>query len=810
MIRRNRSTHQSGPAYRKGGHIRKMLTPAFLLLLFVAAWPFQAYPAAPTYPISTDVQTTRQRTVSPAPIPGATEIAIGDVAQYDTLGYSHYTFGDPVDYGALLPDGAPVGPYASTETLLTYFSISDTHITDKESPAQVLFFGWTGTFGNANLPAYSPVILYTTQVLDAAAQTINALHAQTPFDFGIGLGDPANSNLYNGLRWHIDVLDGKRIVPSSGAHKGAGTIDYQKPYQSAGLDKTIPWYQVIGNHDQYWAGGLFPNDYVRRTLVGNTVLDMGLADGFLSLDARGIYTGVVDGTTPFGTVTDCGAAGTMAAPIVAADPNRHALTTDTSTSLNWMKEFFKTTSKPNGHGFTKANLDRDFVSYTFEPKADVPVKVIVLDDTCKPNPYAAEGSYSHGCLDQSRYDWLINELDRGQAEGKLMIIAAHVPVGPQSNVPDAPVPANPQAPNVPNDTVVPMFLSTCITDTAAVGVPCPAGVDIANNVPVPPYTVVTDATLLATLHNYSNLILWMAGHRHINTVTPQPEPAGQGPEFGFWEVETASLRDFPQTFRTFEIKRNDNNTVSVRITNVDPAVQGTGSPAETSRGYAIGAYRIETGTPGLTDTTSHVYNAELIKPLAAPYTITVNVTGAGAVKMGPYSPATCSAASPPCSAAYLPGTQVTLTPISAAGSAFAGWSACSGTSTCNIAMNSDVTVIATFVTAPTLVVTPNYKSFGTIRRGNGAVATFTVRNTVAKGVADLTIGTITKTGTDASQFKLVAGKDGCSGHTLKPGKSCTFRAGFAPTSVNTKLGVITIPSNDPNGPAVLQITGVGK
>ena len=132
----------------------------------------------------------------------------------------------------------------------------------------------------------------------------------------------------------------------------------------------------------------------------------------------------------------------MAAPIVAADRRRRALSTDTSTSLNWMKQFFNTTSEPKGHGFTQENLDRDFVSYTFEPKASVPLKVIVLDDTCKEIPFTSSGKhavYAHGCLDQTRYDWLVNELDQGQAEGKLMIIAAHLPVGPQLNVPDAPV-----------------------------------------------------------------------------------------------------------------------------------------------------------------------------------------------------------------------------------------------------------------------------------------------------------------------------------------------------------------------------------
>ena len=32
-------------------------------------------------------------------------------------------------------------------------------------------------------------------------------------------------------------------------------------------------------------------------------------------------------------------------------------------------------------------------------------------------------------LDTERYNWLISELDKGQAAGYLMIIAAHVPIG---------------------------------------------------------------------------------------------------------------------------------------------------------------------------------------------------------------------------------------------------------------------------------------------------------------------------------------------------------------------------------------------
>jgi hypothetical protein len=807
---------------KQSGYFLKNVPVYCILFLFVALLPFQARPAEPTYPISTDVRTTRERTVRPVELPtDTTQITIDKVSQYATYGYSSWTFGAGVDAGPRLPDGPYNGVPTPRETLLTFFTISDIHIVDKESPGQAIYgaFGPEQDppigFGNTNTSAYSPIMMSTTHVLDAAVQTINVLHSRKPFDFGISLGDDANSTQYNELRWFIDVMDGKRITPSSGAHRGATFTDYQKPYQAAGLDKSIPWYQTIGNHDQFWCGSDLFNDYARNILLGKTILNIGLdwsvppPPPWPTLDGRGFYMGVIDGKTEYGDPTGYGPVGNTVPPImptVAADRNRRSLSTATSTSLNWMKEFFKTTSTPKGHGFTQTNLDNDFASYSFEPRASVPLKVIVLDDTCKENPYSVYGTYARACLDQVRYDWLVNELDKGQAEGKLMIIAAHIPVGPLWNVPDAPpIPPN----NYSNNMVVPLFLSTCLIKQDSP----------PNCEAIPPYTVVTDTSLLATLHNYSNLILWIAGHRHINTVTPQAALSGQGREFGFWEVETPSLRDHPQQFRTFEIVRNSDNTVSILVTDVDPAVQGE-SPAAKSRGYGIGAARISAGCPSkdecpaFTDTTSHSYNAELIKPLALPYTVTVAVngtgTGAGTVISSPYSGIACDVDSSPCSATYLPGTKVALVATPAAGSAFAGWTPCAGTSTCTIVMNSDAMVTANFTQAPTLAITPTYKDFGTRRVGQKATVTFTVTNTTTKGIADLTITTLTMGGTDAGQFILVAGKDRCSGQTIQSGKTCTFQVSFKPTSANTKMATLTIHSNDPDEPEIIQVTGVGN
>ena len=118
---------------------------------------------------------------------------------------------------------------------------------------------------------------------------------------------------------------------------------------------------------------------------------------------------------------------------------------------------------------------------------------------------------------------------------------------------------------------------------------------------------------MSKLHEYPNLILWIAGHRHYNTVTAQISPDKNRPELGFWEVETSSLRDFPQQFRTFEIVRNSDNTVSVFATNVDTAVRD-GTPAARSRSYAVAIGQITNTTVPYLPTAS--YNAELVKQLS--------------------------------------------------------------------------------------------------------------------------------------------------------------------------------------------------
>jgi hypothetical protein len=121
--------------------------------------------------------------------------------------------------------------------------------------------------------------------------------------------------------------------------------------------------------------------------------------------------------------------------------------------------------------------------------------------------------------------------------------------------------------------------------------------------------------------------MWLSGHRHLNTVKAfvSPDPV-DAPEKGFWQVETPSLREFPQQFRTFAIHLNSDYTISIVATDVDPAVKD-GTPAATSRKYAVATAQIvdvwdmiikhnPTGDPTLKEMPSGSYNAELFKQLS--------------------------------------------------------------------------------------------------------------------------------------------------------------------------------------------------
>ncbi|HYA41110.1 MAG TPA: hypothetical protein VEF34_07385, partial [Syntrophobacteraceae bacterium] len=122
-----------------------------------AAWP--------TYPISAAVYTTLQRTVIPATLPVLpnTPYSYAAISPSDLQDYAANDYGiwygnwngrgpDPgpgLPFPYLLPDmqnpptvSQSAGPNQSSPTLLTFFTMSDVHVCDKESPARGVYYAY--------------------------------------------------------------------------------------------------------------------------------------------------------------------------------------------------------------------------------------------------------------------------------------------------------------------------------------------------------------------------------------------------------------------------------------------------------------------------------------------------------------------------------------------------------------------------------------------------------------------------------------------------------------------------------------------
>ena len=169
-----------------------------------------------------EVYTTLDRMVVPVAVPTGNAVAIDDPANFGKNGFGLWEYGLGLPYNERLDLMSPAynnNNVMKSANLLRFFTISDIHITDKESPAQAIYFKDDIHLGKNSISLYTPLMLYTTQVFDATIQTINKLNKQNPIDFGLVLGDMANSSQYNEIRWFIDIVDGKNINPDSGDRK---------------------------------------------------------------------------------------------------------------------------------------------------------------------------------------------------------------------------------------------------------------------------------------------------------------------------------------------------------------------------------------------------------------------------------------------------------------------------------------------------------------------------------------------------------------------------------------------------------------
>lgn len=467
--------------------------------------------------------------------------------------------------------GASPARSKTRKSILAFAHITDTHILDATSPGHMSMRSLAQETELDEVSAYyfRPQDSLTGQVMEAMIRKLNAIafgpKTGRRIDCYVSTGDAGDNRGRNEVQAFIDIMDGTKTSVSPFTNLGASlqsSIDLPpslsrliwqpKPSKSANISTSwqaklgyplvpsllrdairpiateganVRWYAGFGNHDQLAQDGIGAvdtrdADFYSELTVSNKLV-LGLPKGMR-------YTDFTEAVSKASTQKIKNLISEMPGHPVRASPLRRRVS-----KSEFIKAHLSSMGRngPPGHGFTQESLQNERAYYRFD-LTDTTIG-LMLDTT------DSTGSVNAN-LESRQVKWLEEQLrsvsttwyeDSGQVikqdvRNKYVVVFSHHPsttfAAPRRYEHDDGMVASP---------------------------------DGINNL----------------LGRYPNVILWINGHMHRNTVWPRKSSRG---DFGYWEINTASHIDYPQQARIVEVADNQDGSISVFGIMVDHSEPG--------------------------------------------------------------------------------------------------------------------------------------------------------------------------------------------------------------------------------------------
>ena len=421
---------------------------------------------------------------------------------------------------------------AAGRPLLCLAHITDLQLADVQSPARFEFLN--RYFADPRyaeiVPVQRPQEALTAHAVDATLRTLNAVRGPVtgaPPQLAVTTGDAIDNAQWNEMQAFLALFDGGLVRPGSGVPGYVGVQSLHWPddvfwkpdgaeggdlfrrefgfphhpgllqramleFSATGLG--MPWLSCFGNHEALNQGVGVVTPDLAAALVGGSK-PVRLPSNFDHDRALELFT---ERPEAF-----------IAGPAleIVPDPSRRPVT-----KREFVEAHFGPVARPAGHGFTERNRLDGSAYYAYDTPA---ARLISLDTSC-----AAGGSA--GCVDRDQARWLTERLAevhssyrgpdgrevRTGHEDRLVILFSHHGIDTLTN-----------------------------TRSGAFG---------GSGEPQ-----LGAAEMLALLHRFRNVVLWLNGHTHTNAVRARRDPHDSSR--GFWEVTTCSVVDWPCQARLVEI-----------------------------------------------------------------------------------------------------------------------------------------------------------------------------------------------------------------------------------------------------------------